>query len=148
MHAALHMLAAVLVGALLSLQPSMNAMLARAVGSAYGASAISIGVAFASILLVVAVIGAGRVTVGTLTAVPWWIYLAGVVGTIFVASGVVIAPVTGALVFFVCIVTGQMLGSLIADHVGAFGLAVREINSMRVFGITLVCLGAIIVTRW
>jgi uncharacterized membrane protein YdcZ (DUF606 family) len=51
-----------------------------------------------------AVAGRGDMSRATLASVPWWVYLAGFVGTVFVAGGVVIAPVTGALVFFVCVV--------------------------------------------
>ncbi len=142
-----YMLAAILVGATVSIQPAMNAVLAKAIGSAYGASAISIAVAFASILIVIAVVGVGRVNGSTIATVPWWVFLAGVAGTIFVVGGVVIAPITGTLVFFVCIVAGQLIGSAIVDHFGTFGLAVREISAPRMAGIALVLAGAILTAR-
>lgn len=141
------MLAAILVGAIVSTQPAMNAILARAIGSAIGASAISIAVAFISVLIVVALVGAGRMNVATLGTVPWWIYLAGVAGAIFVVGGVVIAPVTGTLIFFVCIIAGQLIGSAVTDHFGAFGLEVRQISVSRIAGIILVLLGAILAAR-
>ena len=143
----LYMGVAIAAGAVISAQPPVNAILSRALGSAFGATAISIGVAFVGILALIAVTGAGRVTPDTLGSVPWWVYLAGLGGTIFVAAGVVIAPVTGALVFFVCIVAGQLIGSVLADHFGAFGLAVREITVWRVMGIALVLAGAVLVSR-
>lgn len=142
-----YMFAALLVGAAISVQPPLNAILARALGSAYGATLISILVALICALLIVAVAGTGKITGQTLSSVPWWVYLAGTVGAIFVASGVIIAPVTGALLFFVCIVAGQLLGSTIADHFGAFGLAVREISAQRVIGLLLVLGGAVLVNR-
>lgn len=142
------MMAALVIGAFLSAQPAMNAVLARALESPFGAAAISHFIALLSILALVAYVGAGEVTRARLADVPWWIYLAGVIGMVFVASGIVIAPVTGTLVFFVCIVAGQMIGSLLADHYGAFGLEVREANPMRVFGIVLVLTGAVLVSRW
>ena len=142
-----YMLAAIVVGVLVSAQPPLNAILGRAVGSPFGATAISIAIAFSSILLVVAFVGWGDISRDTLRTVPWWVYLAGTVGAIFVAAGVVIAPVTGALVFFVCIVAGQLLGSLLADHFGAFGLAERSISIGRVAGMALVLVGAFMVGR-
>jgi transporter family-2 protein len=60
---------------------------------------------------------------------------------------VVIAPVTGALVFFVCVVGGQLLGAMIVDHFGAFQLAVRPISLLRLLGLALVLLGAVLVQR-
>ncbi len=147
MQLVLYMIAAVVVGAMVSAQPPLNAILSRSVGSAYGATAVSIFTAFCCSLLIMAVTGSGRITPATLSAVPWWVYLAGVFGAIFVGAGVVIAPVTGALVFFVCIVAGQLIGSTLADHFGAFGLAVREASPARLLGIVLVLGGAILVSK-
>ncbi|MDE0210826.1 MAG: DMT family transporter [Boseongicola sp.] len=141
------MLAAIAVGAMITVQPAMNAIIARHVGSALVATSISKFVAFFCSLLVLAVSGFGRVAPATLAAVPWWAYLGGVVGAIFVGSGVVLAPVTGALAFFVCIVAGQLVGSTIVDHYGAFGLAVREMSWSRLAGVFLVLAGAVLVAR-
>ncbi|MDE0520530.1 MAG: DMT family transporter [Boseongicola sp.] len=141
------MLAAIAVGAMITVQPPMNAIISRHVGSAFVATSISILVAFLCSLLVVAVSGVGRVAPATLAAIPWWAYLGGVVGAIFVGSGVVLAPATGALAFFVCIVAGQLVGSTIVDHYGAFGMAVREISLSRLAGVILVLAGAVLVGR-
>lgn len=142
-----YMLAAIVVGALISAQPPMNAILARHIGSALGATAISTGVAFISVLVSVLVLGGGDISRQTLASVPLWVFLAGAIGAVFVAAGVVIAPVTGALVFFVCIIAGQLIGSSLADHYGAFGLAVREMSVLRLSGILLVIGGAVLVGR-
>lgn len=142
-----YMAAAVIVGAMIAAQPPLNAILARSVGSAYAATAISIFIALCCALAILLLTGGGRITPTTLLAVPWWVYLAGVVGAVFVGSGVVIAPVTGALVFFVCVVAGQLLGSMVMDHFGAFGLEVREVSWARGLGISLVVAGAILVGK-
>jgi transporter family-2 protein len=144
---ALHMLAAVLVGMLISTQPALNGMLGRAIGSSPGATLISVGVAFLAAVAFAAVFGRGDMSRASLATVPWWVYLAGIAGMVFVAGGTIIAPVTGALVFFVCIVAGQLIGALLADHFGAFGLAVREISLVRLAGLALVILGALLVQR-
>jgi bacterial/archaeal transporter family-2 protein len=142
-----YMIAAMLVGALVSTQPPLNAILARSIGSPYGAAAISIAIAFACALAMLLVTGRGDMSRATLASVPWWVYLAGTVGTIFVASGAVMAPVTGALLFFACVVAGQLVGALLADHFGAFGLAIRPISATRLLGLALVLGGAILVQR-
>ena len=142
-----YMVAAMVVGAMISTQPTLNAILARAIGSAYGAAAISIFVALCFGIILTLLTGAGNISRATLATVPWWVFLAGVVGTIFVAAGPVIAPAIGALLFFVCIVAGQLLGAAIADHFGAFGLAVRELTMQRGAGLALVLVGAILVNR-
>jgi transporter family-2 protein len=147
LHVILYMVAAVVVGAMVAAQPPLNAILSRSVGSAYVATAISIFTAFCCSLLIVFATGTGRLSAASLAAVPWWVYMAGVFGAIFVGAGVVIAPVTGALVFFVCVVAGQLIGSTLADHFGAFGLEVREASWARIAGIGLVLGGAILVGK-
>ncbi|AEQ53630.1 DMT family transporter [Pelagibacterium halotolerans] len=142
-----YMIAAVGVGGLVSVQPALNAMLARAIGNPFGAAAISILVALISALVLLVFTGRGTISAATLSNVPWWVYLAGVIGAVFVASGPVIAPVTGALLFFVCIVAGQLLGAVIADHFGAFDLEVRTVSPLRLAGLLLVLAGALAVYR-
>ncbi|MCF3932923.1 DMT family transporter [Acuticoccus sp. M5D2P5] len=143
-----YMLAAAILGALISVQPAMNAVLARALQSPIGASTISVFVAFLSAVVLFLVMGrSADFSRAALTSVPWWIYLAGTVGAIFVAGGVTIAPVIGALMFFVCVVAGQLIGAMVADHFGAFGLQLRPITLMRILGLGLVLAGAIMVQR-
>ena len=143
-----YMAAAILLGALVTIQPLLNAILARSIGSPYGATTVAIFLAFLCGLAFITMRGnGGEISVRTLTAVPWWVYLTSVIGVLFVAGGVVIAPVTGAFLFFVCVIGGQLIGSAIMDHMGAFGLPVREISIQRLLGLTLVLGGAILVSK-
>ncbi len=143
----LYMVAGVVVGAMVSTQPPLNAILARGLGSAYAAVAVAIFTAFFCSLLILLATGNARIAPSALVAVPWWVYLSGVFGAIFVGAGVAIAPVTGALLFFVCIVAGQLIGSMVCDHFGAFGLQVRQISPARIAGVALVLGGAILVSK-
>jgi transporter family-2 protein len=142
-----YLAASLIVGALITFQPPMNAILTRATGNPFGATVISILVALTTALLILTVTGRGDLSRAALTSVPWWVYLAGVIGALYVASGAVIAPVTGGLLFFVCVIAGQLIGATIIDHFGAFGLAVREITIWRVMGLVLVMSGAVMVLR-
>ena len=138
-------LTAVIVGAALAIQPAMNAMLARSVGSSNGVATLSIAVALLTMLVLIAFTGAGDISLKRLAEVPWWIFLAGTAGALFVAGGTYIAPVTGTLVFFVCVVAGQLTASTIADHYGVFGLEVREVSPIRLAGVGLALAGAVLV---
>ena len=143
----IYLAAAVGLGITVAFQPLMNAILARAIGSAYGAAFISILVAALGALVMVAITGRGDMSRSTLATVPWWVYLAGFVGTIFVAGGVVIAPVTGALLFFACVIAGQLIGATLADHFGLFGVPLRPVSPARLAGIALVLGGALLAQR-
>jgi transporter family-2 protein len=135
------------LGVTVAFQPLMNAVLARAIGSPYGAAAISIGVAVFGALVMIAITGRGEMTRANLGSVPWWVYCAGFVGTVFVAGGVVIAPVTGAQLFFISVIAGQLIGATLADHFGLFGLDLRPLSLERLLGLALVLGGALLVQR-
>ena len=141
----LGVLGAIGAGVLVTFQPLMNAILARAIGSPHGATLVSLVVAVSGALVMVVLTGRGTMTRETLSSVPWWVFSAGLVGLVFVLSGVTIAPVTGALLFFVCVIGGQLLGAILADHFGLFGLSVRHVTAERLIGLALVLGGAILV---
>jgi bacterial/archaeal transporter family-2 protein len=140
-----YLAAAAALGVIIAFQPLANAILARAIGSPYGAAGISIAIAALGAIVMVTLAGRGDVSRATLASVPWWVYLAGFAGTLFVAGGVVIAPVTGALLFFVCVVAGQLLGATLADHFGLMGLDLRPVSPARLAGLALVVGGAVLV---
>ncbi|MBP7000115.1 DMT family transporter [Amaricoccus sp.] len=142
-----YLAAALGMGMLVSFQPLINAVLARAVGSPYGAAAVSLVVAGLGGIVIAAVAGRGDMSRAALAGVPWWVFLAGLIGSLFVAGGVVIAPVTGAQLFFATVVAGQLLGATLADHFGLFGLAVRPLSLERAAGLALVLGGAMLVRR-
>jgi transporter family-2 protein len=143
----LNAVAAIAIGVCLSLQPPINAAMARIVGSSLLASCISIAI---SLLVVVPVwlgAGGGAGDLGQVRSLPWWVALGGVIGVVFVAGGIVLAPTMGVALFFVCVVAGQLLGSTVADHFGAFGMDLRPLSTMRLLGFGLVLLGAALVHR-
>ena len=138
----LYILAAVFMGAALSLQPAINASMARVLGSPLLAAGISISISL--IVVVVLWLSWGKAA-GDFTQfkyLPWWVMAGGVVGAIFVAGSIVTAPVLGVALFFVCMVAGQLIGSTIIDQIGAFGLEVKPVNTMKIVGLGLVILGA------
>jgi transporter family-2 protein len=75
------------------------------------------------------------------------VVIGGVVGVVFVAGGVVVAPVLGVALFFVCVVAGQLLGSIVADQLGAFGMQVKPLNPTKLLGLGLVLAGAALVHK-
>ncbi len=138
--------ASILLGLVFSQQPAINAAISRAVGSPISAAAISVFITFVLLVIMVPFTG-GSMRPATLIALPWWSVLGGVIGVAIVAGGAALAPMTGAALFFVCLVAGQLLGASVADHFGAFGLPERSISTTRVVGLTLVMLGALLVSR-
>ena len=137
--------AAIFIGACLSVQPPINAVMARTLGSPLLAATISIAISLIFMVLVWLTWGKGVGDLTQVKALHWWIIIGGIVGAVFVAGGVVLAPILGVALFFVCVVAGQLLGSTLADQFGAFGMQVKPINMMKLLGLGLVLAGAVLV---
>lgn len=67
--------------------------------------------------------------------------IGGISGACFVLSGIWVGPKTGLVMFFICIIWGQMIGSAILDNTGAFGMARHPITWPRIIGISFVIAG-------
>ena len=147
----LYPLFAACAGALLIVQPLMNGFVTRAVQNPLAATTVSGLVTFLSAFVMLAFTGrAGdffRALAAFQAPVPWWIYLAGGIGTIFVFSAILVTPVIGSAAFFVCVVAGQLIGATIADHIGLLGLEPHPVSLPRILGLALVLVGCVIVQR-
>ena len=82
----------------------------------------------------------------------WFMYLGGAIGVVYVASALWFTGIVGFELYFVCLVSGQLAGSLLFDSVNteisgsgadvsSSGIAVME----RIFGIFLVIVGACLI---
>ncbi len=144
-----HVLAALLLGALIPLQAGANARLSRSLadgqGSAWAASTVNFLVGLAVILVVLFSKGGGLAAFKGASSAPWWAWIGGLIGAAFVAGTVVCIPRLGAAEFLALAVLGQMLFSLAADHFGLVGLAVREVTPLRLLGVLLVAGGVALI---
>jgi transporter family-2 protein len=138
MTSVVHLVAAVAIGGCLALQPPINAVMARTLGSPLLASVISIAISLVVVVPAWLVVGQGAGDFAQVRALPWWVVLGGVIGVVVVAGSVLVAPTLGIAFFFVCVVAGQL---------GAFGLPTKPVDLMKVVGIGLVLLGAALVQR-
>lgn len=143
----LYIAAALAIGAGVSLQPPINAVMARTVGSAWLAASISIAISLVLVVAVWLTWGRGGGELAQIRALPWWVVIGGVVGVVFVVGGVIVAPALGMALFFVCVVAGQLLGSTLADQIGAFGMPVKPVDLVKLLGLAMVLVGAALVQR-
>lgn len=143
----LFVVAAVAIGACVSLQPPINVVMARTLGSPWLAVSISIGISLILALIMWLAWGQGAGDWTQVQELPWWVVIGGTVGVLFVIGGIAVAPVLGIALFFVCIVAGQLFASTFIDHVGAFGTQVKPVNSLKVVGLILVLVGAALVRK-
>jgi len=142
-----HLAAALAIGACVALQPAINAVMARTLGSPFLAAVVSIAISLAVVVPVWLTVGQGAGDLGQVRALPWWVLLGGAFGVVFVAGSVVVGPSLGFALFFVCVVAGQLVGATVVDHFGVFGVPPKPANALKLLGIVLVLLGAALVQR-
>jgi transporter family-2 protein len=135
--------AVALGGAGVATQAPVNATLARQVADPVVAAAISFGVGF--VLLSVLVVVRGTVpSLSTLAPLPWWAWTGGALGTIYVCAAAWSVEKIGVVSLVAALVFGQMLAAVILDVTGAFGMVAREITPQRILAIVLVAAGLLL----
>jgi transporter family-2 protein len=140
--------AALVAGAAIPFQAGANAMLGRLLGHPLWATMVSLAV---SVALAVPVMLALKVPVPAFATAaatgPWWVWIGGGAGVVYVTAALLLAPKMGAASFIVAVIGGQMMASLIIDHFGLMGFVQRPANAVRIAGLVLIVAG-LIVTQW
>ena len=135
----------VAAGGLLPVQTAVNTRLSASLRSTILASLVSFGVGTAFLAALVLVLRPSLAVAATAAHRPWWIWIGGLCGVVFLTMNMVLMRRLGASVTVVLPVLGQVLGGLLIDVTGAFGVAVRTLTAWRVAGTLLVVLGAVLV---
>jgi transporter family-2 protein len=133
-------------GAAITVQAGLNAQVARTLGHPLWATMMSLTVSVISILPMLVLFRAGPPTLATISATPWWIWVGGALGALFITVALITAPELGAVVFITAVVTGQMIASLVLDHFAIAGFPERPVSLLRVLGVALVIIGVIVTT--
>lgn len=135
------------VGALLALQAGVNAQLRTGLGDAGLAALVSFVVGTLGLALVVVVQRPALPDAAALARLPWWYWVGGALGAIYVAVVTVVAPRLGAATLTMLVVAGQLAMSLALDHFGLVGFPRRPLDLGRVTGVGLVLAGALLTLR-
>nr|WP_300145120.1 DMT family transporter [Propionicimonas sp.] len=135
----------VLAGGLIPVQTAINSRLSGRLGAVLPASLVSFAVGSVGLGLAVLVTGTAVPWTETATTQPWWIWVGGVCGLVFLTLNIVLLPRIGAAATVVLPLVGQVLGGLVIDLAGAFDTAVRPLTVVRGLGGGLVVLGAALV---
>ncbi|MGZ8283116.1 MAG: DMT family transporter [Allosphingosinicella sp.] len=139
-------LLAVVAGALLAVQAPTNALLSRAVDSPVTAAFLSFVVGTVA-LGILAFLLPSRPDAAGVRALPWYVWLGGLYGAVFVAVAAFGAPKVGVAVLLTAVVAGQLGMAVLLDHYGLLGLERHAISAQRVAGLLLVVAGVVLVRR-
>ena len=138
-----YVLAAIGIGAAVTVQAGVNAELAQWVGGPLRAGSVSFVVGTVAILAIT-LLFARQVQGAHPGGAPWWAWLGGLGGALFIGVSTALAPRLGAVNLFVAVIFGQLVCSALLDRFGV--LYVRQsLSPGRLAGIALVAVGVVLV---
>jgi transporter family-2 protein len=129
-------------GTLMPVQTAVNTRLSHRIGAILPASLLSFVVGSAALGLLTLLTGTTLPLAATAAGQPWWVWLGGVCGLVLRTLNIVLMPRIGASATVVLPLVGQVLGGVVIDALGAFGMTLRPLTTLRVLGGLLVITGA------
>jgi len=137
---------AFVIGCLIPLQAAINARLRDHLdGSTLLAALVSFSVGTLALVAMSAMTGQRWTAIGGVAQAKGWQLTGGLLGAVFVFATTLLAPKIGVAKMAALVIAGQVALSLIADHFGWMGLAVREVDPVRAGGGLLVLAGVVLV---
>ena len=132
-----------LAGAIVGVQRAMNGLINEHSGQSFTTSLLNfiMGSSVLGVALLIAV-AIGKVEFVALPAGPWWIYMGGTIGVIYIAFTSTIVQHLGVLTFTLFSTGGQLIGALLIDiYSPTKGVSV---SAYLVSGIVMTFLGVLV----
>ena len=140
---------AVFAGVLNAFQPGCNAALNKALGMPFGAALSISAVTFFSLLVAGLLVGGFHWPIaGRIAQVPWWGWIGGAMGAVYVMSMLLVAERLGAALFLGLTVTSAIITSLLLDHFGLVGFRQHPAGALRILGALLMIGGLGLIARF
>ncbi|AYV23116.1 DMT family transporter [Vibrio mediterranei] len=136
----------VVVGVGLVSQAGVNAQLKIGMSSSLQAAFVSFVVGTAVLGMLVLIEGKPWFPQGSISSLPWWAWIGGLLGAFNIAMSIYLAPQLGALALAISIVCGQVIASIFYDQYGLLGYPTIEMTPQRIGGALLIILGVMLVT--
>lgn len=137
----------IIAGAVFPLQAGLNAKMGKEIAHPIWTSFISFTVV-AIALLMYLLLTKNNIHFSGLKTVPAYTWLAGILGSFYVAVVVMMFPQLGSVLTFGLIVTGQLIISLALNHFNVFVQQQHSVNIYRVIGIALIIGGVVIIQKF
>lgn len=135
-------------GVAMASQAGINAQLRQYMHSPYQAAFFSFLVGTLILGVMVLLQTGARPQFQELMAVPYWLWIGGLLGAFGVSVAIILAPRLGAVNLTIIIVCGQLIASLILDHFGWLGFEKHSINWQRIGGVMLVIAGLVLTVKY
>ena len=139
--------AVVIMGALLAIQPLLNAKVASAAGHAIYGAMFSVVVSSLTMLLAAVLLRLPLPDLRNVGAQPVWSWTGGVIGAFVVLTALTATPRLGAATTVMLFIGGQLAASLLLDHHGWLGVPVHPLDVPRALGVLCLVAGVVLI-RW
>lgn len=138
-------------GAIFTVQSAINGRLRTVTANPVFASLASFGTGVLTLLLLIPLfhlLGIYQIpAMSQLLQLKLWMLTGGIIGTVLVVGSIIIPKRIGFASYFSMLVTGQLVGSVLCDAIGLFGLEVHPPGPARILGVVLLLTGAILVQK-
>jgi transporter family-2 protein len=142
------MLVTLLVGALIPVQAILNTRLGKQTGGPMMGSMMSFIIGLICLFILNLCMNYSAVTqLKPAATSPWYLWLGGVIGAIFVGYITWVNQKQGMTLTFALVVSGQIFISLLMDHYGLLGSTIRTITLEKIIGVLLIIGGLVLVKK-
>jgi transporter family-2 protein len=144
----LYLLAA-LAGLLSSTQSGANGELGRVLGNPFSVGLVSLSISLLFTLAVGLLARNGDSWgFGQLALAPWWAWVGGICGAIFVLSQPLAAPRLGAALYIGITISASVITSVLLDHFGLLGFSQHPASIGRIIGAALMIAGVSLIAKY
>ena len=144
----LYIVVALAIGLLLPIQVGINTELAHRISSPVTASFFSFAVGMVGLIICVWASKEPWPDLITMTTLPKWLWLGGLIGAFAVFGSIISGPKIGFLSLVALVLAGQLLASLFLDHYGWLGFPIRELSLGRISGSALLLIAVILIHKY
>ncbi|WP_126453229.1 DMT family transporter [Sulfuriflexus mobilis] len=138
---------AIVAGGLVAIQGAVNSQLGTLLSHPLQAAFISFLVGTLGLWIMVLILNESLPQLSQLKAIPIKLYVGGLLGAAFITATIVLIPKIGVANMLIAALIGQILGSLVLDHFGLFGVPQKPIEISRMAGAGCVVLGLYFINK-
>ena len=139
------LLLAVVGGGCIPVQAGINNLLRRFLGDPMQASLVSFAVGTLALWIYSLVTRQSWPGISEVAATPWWLWIGGLFGTVFVTCTIMLGPKLGAATMTAFMLLGQLAVSVILDHFALVGFPEHPASLLRLLGVAMLFGGAVLV---
>ncbi|MGE3108209.1 MAG: DMT family transporter [Phycisphaerales bacterium] len=131
-------------GVLTAFQHGMNSRFSSVAGHPIHGGLINFAVGLLAVMVFWAILArAPMPNRAVFSPAPWWMWLGGVCGGIYVCTAVYAFPRIGSLYHVSALVIGQFAAATLIDHFGLMGVEARPVSAGRGLGLVMMVGGLI-----